>query len=97
MTHAPAASSSGPGSREEAFGRKDDFNLAMSHGSLSGSAVGPDATPARLLRSAQGVSPRRVFVTHGEPPAADAFLRRLRDSFGWNTVDPDDGWSWALG
>jgi metallo-beta-lactamase family protein len=43
------------------------------------------------------LSPRRVFVTHGEPPAADAFRRRLRDTFGWNTVDPDDGSSWALG
>ena len=45
--------------------------------------------PARL-------SPRRVFITHGEPAAADAFRRRLRDTFGWNTVDPDDGATFAL-
>jgi metallo-beta-lactamase family protein len=47
------------------------------------------------LRPAE-LSPRRVFVTHGEPAAADAFRRRLRDTFGWNTVVPDDGSTWAL-
>jgi metallo-beta-lactamase family protein len=45
--------------------------------------------PARL-------SPRRVFVTHGEPAAADAFRRRLRDTFGWDTVVPDDDSTWTL-
>jgi metallo-beta-lactamase family protein len=42
------------------------------------------------------LSPRRVFVTHGEPAAADAFRRRLRDAFGWDAVVPDDGSTWAL-
>ena len=42
------------------------------------------------------LSPRRVFVTHGEPAAADAFRRRLRDEFGWDTVVPDDGSTWDL-
>jgi metallo-beta-lactamase family protein len=37
------------------------------------------------------LSPRRVFVTHGEPAAADAFRRRLRDTFGWKTLVPIDG------
>ena len=45
--------------------------------------------PARL-------SPRRVFVTHGEPAAADAFRRRLRDAFGWDIVVPDDVSTWTL-
>lgn len=43
-----------------------------------------------------GLSPRRAFVTHGEPAAADAFRRRLRDAFGWNAVIPDDGSAWVL-
>jgi hypothetical protein len=30
-----------------------------------------------------------------EPAAADAFRRRLRDAFGWNTVVPDDGSTWT--
>ena len=42
------------------------------------------------------LSPRRVFVTHGEPSAADAFRRRLEDTFGWNAVVPEDGSSWTL-
>jgi len=47
------------------------------------------------LESAK-LSPNRVFVTHGEPAAADAFRRRLRDTFGWDAVVPDDGSTWAL-
>ena len=42
------------------------------------------------------LSPRRVFVTHGEPAASDAFRRRLRDTFSWNAVVPDDGSTWTL-
>jgi metallo-beta-lactamase family protein len=40
--------------------------------------------------SASNLSPRRVFVTHGEPAASDALRRRLRDRFGWDCVVPDD-------
>ena len=43
------------------------------------------------------LSPRRVFVTHGEPQAADAFRRRLVDTFGWDAVVPEMGASFALG
>jgi metallo-beta-lactamase family protein len=43
------------------------------------------------------LSPRQVFVTHGEPAAEDALRRRLRDAFGWNVVVPDDGSTWTLG
>jgi metallo-beta-lactamase family protein len=42
------------------------------------------------------LSPRRVFVTHGEPAAADAFRGRLRDRFGWDAVVPEDGSTWTL-
>ena len=45
---------------------------------------------------ASAIAPRRVFVTHGEPAAADAFRRRLHDTFGWDVVDPDDGTTWKL-
>ncbi len=47
------------------------------------------------LRSAH-LEPRRVFVTHGEPAAADAFRRRLHDAFGWDVVVPNDGSIWSL-
>ncbi|MBK8009835.1 MAG: MBL fold metallo-hydrolase [Deltaproteobacteria bacterium] len=42
------------------------------------------------------LSPKRVFVTHGEPAAADAFRRRLKDTFLWDSVVPDDGSKWNL-
>jgi metallo-beta-lactamase family protein len=35
------------------------------------------------------VHPRKVFVTHGEPAAADALRLRLRDRMGWDAVVPD--------
>jgi metallo-beta-lactamase family protein len=42
------------------------------------------------LRAAK-LTPRSVFVTHGEPSASDAFRRRLRDAFGWNARVPELG------
>jgi len=43
------------------------------------------------------VSPKRVFVTHGEPSEADAFRRRLVETFSWDTVVPTDGSAYVLG
>lgn len=37
------------------------------------------------------IAPRRAFVTHGEPAAADAFRRRLQERFGWAVDVPMDG------
>ena len=42
------------------------------------------------------LAPRRVFVNHGEPSAADALRRRLHEAFGWNTCVPDEGIAIAL-
>ncbi len=36
-------------------------------------------------------NPGRVFVTHGEPAASDAFRRRLEERFGWRVSVPEDG------
>jgi metallo-beta-lactamase family protein len=47
------------------------------------------------LASSQ-VRPKQVFVTHGEPAAADTLRRRLVERFGWTVIDPDDGAEWAL-
>jgi metallo-beta-lactamase family protein len=47
--------------------------------------------------AARRLSPRRAFVTHGEPAAADAFRRRLKETFGWDVVVPEMGAAFALG
>ncbi len=47
------------------------------------------------LRASE-LSPRRVYVTHGEPAAADAFRRRLHDAFGWDAIVPTDGASFRV-
>ena len=35
--------------------------------------------------------PRRVFVTHGEPAAADELRRRIEEAFGWAVSVPEYG------
>jgi len=47
-----------------------------------------------LDRSA--VKPRRIFVTHGEPAAADAMRRRLREWSGVDVSVPEQGESCDL-
>lgn len=42
------------------------------------------------------LAPKRVFVTHGEAAAADAFRRRVEDTFGWPAVVPEHGSRWTL-
>lgn len=40
---------------------------------------------------ASRITPKRVFVTHGEPAAADALRRRLREELGWAGETPEMG------
>jgi metallo-beta-lactamase family protein len=40
---------------------------------------------------ASRLSPKRVFVTHGEPGAADSLRRRVVEAFGWNASVPEQG------
>jgi metallo-beta-lactamase family protein len=40
---------------------------------------------------ASNIAPKRVFVTHGEPQAADALRRRLGDELGWSVTVPSLG------
>ena len=35
--------------------------------------------------------PRRTFVTHGEPAAADELRRRIEETLGWNVHVPEHG------
>ncbi len=56
-------------------------------------ALSAHADYAEMLEwlRASKIAPTRVFVTHGEPAATDAFRRKLRDTFGWSVEDPDLG------
>jgi len=38
-----------------------------------------------------GASPRRTFLTHGEPEAANAMAGHIREKFGWETQVPKYG------
>ena len=41
-------------------------------------------------------APRRAFVTHGEPAAADEMRRRIEETFGWAVSVPEYGEKVAL-
>ncbi|NBD96198.1 MAG: MBL fold metallo-hydrolase [Gammaproteobacteria bacterium] len=40
--------------------------------------------------------PRRTFIVHGEPDAADAMRLRIEEELGWDCIVPDDGSEHAL-
>ena len=42
------------------------------------------------------VPPRKVFVTHGEPAAAESMRQHIADTFGWQAVVPAQGHSEEL-
>jgi metallo-beta-lactamase family protein len=44
-----------------------------------------------------GISPRKTFVTHGDPAAADSFRLRLKEAFGWNAVVPREDEAYEIG
>lgn len=46
--------------------------------------------------AASRLAPKRVFVTHGEPAAADALRRRLKEAFAWEPELPELGSSTDL-
>lgn len=56
--------------------------------SLQGLSAHADYSELLAWLRASDVSPRQVFVTHGEPAAADAMRRRLRDTLGFHAVVP---------
>ena len=51
-----------------------------------------------ILRWLEGllVAPRRTFLTHGEPQAANAMAAHIRERFGWTTKVPAYGESFQL-
>jgi metallo-beta-lactamase family protein len=53
-----------------------------------------DETIAWLRTAAS--PPRRTFVTHGEPAAADALRFRIQDELGWSVTVPEHGETVAL-
>ena len=45
----------------------------------------------RWLEGMQGGVPREVFLTHGEPEAANAMAGHIKEKFGWNVHVPQYG------
>ena len=63
---------------------------------LDGLSAHADYAELIAWLGASHLAPRRVFVTHGEPSAADAFRRRLREAFGWDAIVPEPGAAYPL-
>jgi metallo-beta-lactamase family protein len=64
---------------------------------LQGLSAHADYSEMLAWLRASSIAPQRVFVTHGEPAAADAFRRRVRETFGWDVLVPEMGMSALLG
>jgi metallo-beta-lactamase family protein len=58
---------------------------------LAGLSAHADYAELLAWLRASGIEPKQVFVTHGEPAAADAFRRRLEETFGWRVNVPELG------
>ena len=58
---------------------------------LDGLSAHADYAEIVAWLKASGIAPKRVFVTHGEPAAADALRRRLHDELGWAAKAPEMG------
>jgi len=56
---------------------------------LDGLSAHADYAELLAWLSASELTPRRAFVSHGEPGAADAMRRRLVERFGWSAIVPD--------
>jgi metallo-beta-lactamase family protein len=52
-----------------------------------------------IIRWLEGMQspPRRTFVTHGEPVAANAMAEHIRERFGWEVTVPSYGDKFAIG
>jgi metallo-beta-lactamase family protein len=55
-----------------------------------------DRDGLRKWLGAAASAPRRVFVTHGEPEAADALRKSIEERLGWSAEVPEHGASWEL-
>jgi len=58
---------------------------------LDGLSAHADYTEMLEWLGSSKLSPKRVFVTHGEPSAADSMRRRIVETFGWNATVPEQG------
>ena len=58
---------------------------------LQGPSAHADYSEILDWLAAGKLTPKRAFVTHGEPSAAEALRRRLADELGWTAVVPSLG------
>jgi metallo-beta-lactamase family protein len=56
---------------------------------LSGASAHADADELVAWMGTAPVPPKRVFITHGEPAAADALRQRIERQLGWEVTVPD--------
>ena len=57
--------------------------------SLGGLSAHADAGEILTWLKGFGAPPKRTFITHGEPRAADALRRRIQDELGWSAHPPE--------
>lgn len=66
-----------------------DVEVRAEVAQLSSTSAHADANELIDWMRSAPTPPRRVFVTHGEPDAADALRKRIEDELGWDVMVPD--------
>ena len=69
----------------------DYVTIAAEVVSLRGVSSHADADGLLAWLRSNPVSPRRCFVTHGEPASADALRHRIEEELGWDCRVPAYG------
>jgi len=63
---------------------------------LQSASAHADASQLMDWLRASPQPPHRVFVTHGDPGAADALRQRIEHELGWRALVPEHGSTWAV-
>jgi metallo-beta-lactamase family protein len=66
-----------------------EYEVRAEVGQLEASSAHADADELLAWMGQLGPPPRRIFVTHGEPGAADTLRRRIEHEHGWAVVVPE--------
>lgn len=74
-----------------------DYSVKAQIAEVSGLSAHADQDELiEWLAPLAGQAPTKLFITHGEPPAANAFAERITSDYGFSVAIPASGEQWTL-
>ena len=74
----------------------EDVPVRAEVAQISALSAHADAGEIETWLRGMGAAPRRSFITHGEPAAADALRQRIERKLGWEVTVPEHGATYNL-